>query len=194
VASANVTSVAVSCTTSSGSSASDDFNRADGSLGLNWTAISDGALTISSQAVIGKAGATTGEIRTAQTFPSDQYSTVEVTSTQLTGSQWIGPAVRVQGGGQNAYLGIYYWNSGSPELVLYVRNAGNWTQLGAYNSGPLAAGTQLKLTAVGNTIAFLTNGVERIAVTDSTLAGGAPGIMASDSATAYNWSGGTVGF
>ena len=117
-----------------------------------------------------------------------------MTSTQLTGSQWIGPAVRIQNGGQNAYLGIYYWNSGSPELVLYVRNAGNWTQLGAYSSGPLAAGTQLKLLAVGNTIAFLANGVERIAVTDSTVSGGAPGIMASDSATADNWTGGAAGF
>ena len=194
VGSANVTSVAVTCTTNSGSSASDDFNRADGGLGPNWTAISDGAMAISSQAVIGKAGATTGDIRTAETYPSDQYSQVAVTSTQLTGNQWIGPAVRVQSGGQNAYLGVYYWNSGSPEMILYVRNAGNWTQLGAYSSGPLAAGTQLKLTAVGNTIAFLANGVERIAVMDTTLTGGAPGIMANDTATADNWSGGTAGF
>ncbi len=194
VASANVTNVAVSCTTNSASSASDDFNRADGGLGPNWTAISDGTMTISSQQVMGTAGSITGEIRTAETYPSDQYSTVEVTSTQLTGSQWIGPAVRVQSGGQNAYLGIYYWNSGSPEMILYVRYAGNWTQLGAYSSGPLAAGTQLKLTAVGNTIAFLADGVERIAVMDTTLAGGAPGMMANDTATADNWSGGTAGF
>ena len=125
VGSANVTSVAVTCATSTGSTGSDDFNRADGALGANWTAVSDGAMTISSQMVTGTAGTITGEIRTAETYASDQYSTVEVTSTQLTGSQWIGPAVRVQNGGQDAYLGIYYWNSGSPELVLYVRNAGN---------------------------------------------------------------------
>ena len=192
--SANVTSVAVTCTASTGSSGSDDFNRADGSLGAGWAATSDGAMAIASQVVTGTAGKITGEIRTAETYASDQYSAVTVTSTQLTGSQWIGPAVRIQNGGQDAYLGIYYWNSGSPELVLYVRNSGNWTQLGAYNSGPLAAGTQLKLLAVGNTIAFLANGVERIAVTDSTVSGGAPGIMASDSATADNWTGGAAGF
>ena len=51
--SANVTNVAVTCTANTGSSASDDFNRADGGLGANWTAISDGAMSISSQAVIG---------------------------------------------------------------------------------------------------------------------------------------------
>ena len=57
--------------------ASDDFNRADGGLGTGWTAISDGAMTISSQAVIGAVGATTGDIRTAEAYPSDQYSAVD---------------------------------------------------------------------------------------------------------------------
>ena len=193
VAAANVANVAVSCTSNSAASASDDFNRADGGLGPDWTAISDGAMAISSQVVTGTAGATTGEIRTAETFASDQYSQVEVTSTQLTGGQWIGPAVRVQNGGQDAYLGMYFWNFGNPELVLYLRSAGSWTQLGSsYSSGPLAAGTQLELTAVGNTIAFLEDGVQRIAVSDSTLTGGAPGMMAFGYAEADNWSGGTA--
>ena len=87
--------------------------------------------------------------------------------------------MRVQNGGQNAYVGIYTWNNGSPELMLFKRSAGSWTQLGStYNSGPLAAGTQLKLMVVGSTIAFMENGVERIAVSDTDLSGGAPGIMA----------------
>ena len=42
IGSANVTNVAVTCAANSGTSASDDFNRADGGLGSNWTAISDG--------------------------------------------------------------------------------------------------------------------------------------------------------
>ena len=41
VGSANVTNVAVSCAATS-ATGSDDFNRADGSLGANWTDISDG--------------------------------------------------------------------------------------------------------------------------------------------------------
>ena len=73
---------------------------------------------------------------------------MQVTSTQLTGGQWIGPMVRAQNGGLNAYVGIYFWNNGSPELQLFKRSGGNsWTQLGStYNSGPLAAGTQLEVT------------------------------------------------
>ena len=55
-----------------------------------------------------------GDIWNAGTFSGDQYSQVEVTSTQLTGGQWIGPAVRAQNGGQDAYVGAYYWNNGSP--------------------------------------------------------------------------------
>ena len=63
--------------------------------------------------------------------------------------------------------------------MLFKRLDGGWTRIGStYASGPLAAGTQLKLMAVGNTLSFLENGVERIAVGDSSLTGGAPGIMA----------------
>ncbi|HET9970203.1 MAG TPA: hypothetical protein VFQ68_18365, partial [Streptosporangiaceae bacterium] len=193
IASANVTSVAVSCATSgSGTSASDDFNRANGGLGANWTAISDGAMAISSQQAIGTAGATTGATRTAETYPSDQYSQIQVTSTALSGGQWIAAAVRMQSSGQNAYAGLYYWNFGSPELMLFERSGGAWTQLGGvYNSGALAAGTQLKLVAAGSTISFLQNGVQRLSVTDTSFTGGAPGVMAFGNSTADNWSGGS---
>ena len=173
--------------------ATDDFNRANGALGAGWTAISDGAMSISSQAVIGKARATTGNIRTAETYPADQFSQVQVTSTPLTGGQWVAAAVRLQSRGQSGYAGLYYWNFGSPELMLFKRSGGAWTQLGsAYNSGPLAAGTQLQLIAVGGKISVLQNGVQRMSVTDTSFTSGAPGIMAYGNAKADNWSGGTA--
>lgn len=176
--------------------AADSFNRANGSLGPNWTDISDGGLAIVSQEAAGTAGSgVSGDTWTAESYTSDQYSQVAVTSTQLTGSQWIGPIVRAQNGGQNAYVGIYNWNNGSPDLMLFERSGSNWTQLGStYNSGPLTAGTQLQVQAAGSTIAFMENGVERIAVGDTSLSGGAPGIMAFGTGQAGNWSGGTAGF
>jgi hypothetical protein len=195
---ANVTSVSVTCAAGGGSSTpgSDDFNRADGPLGPNWADTSDGGLAISGQQVTGTAAsAVSGDIRTAETYQSDQFSQVTLTSTQLTGSQWIGPAVRVQNGGQNAYVGIYNWNGGSPNVMLFERNAGNWTQLGStYNSGPLAAGTTLKLMVTGSTLALMVNGTERVSAGDTTLSGGAPGIMANGTAQADNWSGGPASF
>lgn len=181
--------------TAAGTTPSDDFNRADGGLGPDWTNMSDSKMAISSHAVIGtSASGISGEIWTAHAIASDQYSQIEVARAQLTGNQWIGPAVRVEDGGENAYLGIYWWNRGRPELKLYVRHAGNWTPIGSvYNSGPLAAGTKLKLIAIGNTISFMENGVQRISVADSTLSRGAPGIIAYGTAKADSWSGGGAG-
>ena len=194
VVSANVTNVAVSCTaSSSATSASDNFARPDGSLGPNWTDISDGGLAISSGAVIGKVGSVTGDAWTANTFTSDQFSQVAVTSTQLTGGQWIGPAVRVQNSGQNAYLGMYNWNSGSPQLILFKRSGGGWAQISAAVSvSPLAAGTQLQLTAVGSAISLFENGIEVVSATDSSITGGAPGIMAYGNGQVDSWSGGNA--
>ena len=150
-------------------------------------------MTISSQAVIGKVNATTGDIRTAETYPADQFSQIQVTSTPLSGGQWVAAAVRMQSRGQNAYAGLYYWNFGSPELMLFKRSGGAWTQLGAtYNSGTLAAGTQVQLVAVGSKISVLQNGVQRISVTDTSFTSGAPGLMAYGNAKADNWSGGTA--
>ena len=152
-------------------------------------------MAISSHALTGtSASGVSGEMRASDAFTSDQYSQVEVTSTQLTAGQWIGPAVRAQDGGRNAYLGIYFWNGGSPELKLFLRRAGNWTPIGSvYSSGPLAPATKLELMAVGNTISLLENGIQRISVSDSTLSRGVPGIMAYGTAQADNWSGGDAG-
>jgi hypothetical protein len=93
-------------------------------------------------------------------------------------------------------VGIYYWNNGNPELIIFKRSGGSsWTQLGnAYNCGPLSAGTLLKLMVVGNTLAFLENGVERIAVFDPSFSGGAPGIMVAGTGAVSNWTGGNAGF
>ena len=75
--------------------------------------------------MVGSSAGVAGDIWTAETYAGDQYSQVEVTSTQLTGGQWIGPAVRAQNGGQDTYLGIYFWNSGSPQLRLYKTHRGH---------------------------------------------------------------------
>src|ERR1700729_969312 len=172
-------------------SASDNFARADGSLGPNWTDVSDGGLAISSGAVIGTVGSVTGDAWTANSFGGDQFSQVAVTSTQLSGGQWIGPAVRVQNSGQDAYVGFYYWNFGSPELMLFKRSGGGWAQIsGAFAVSPLPAGTQLELTAVGSAISLYENGAKVLSATDASITGGAPGIMAYGNAEADSWSGG----
>jgi hypothetical protein len=175
--------------------ASDDFDRAEGGLGSEWTAIAGGGMMISSQAVTGVAGVTTGDISTAVSYPRNQYSQIEVTSAQLTGKEWIGSAVRVHDDGQDGYVGIYRWNSGNPQLRLYKRSARKWTQLGnSYDVGRLAAGTQLEVVAVNDAVSLLENRIVRISVSDPSFADGAAGIMAYGDAAADNWSGGAASF
>ena len=98
-------------------------------------------LAISNDAVIGtEVSGISGDIRTGEVYTSDQFSQIQVTSTQYTGGEWIGPAVRAQNSGQDLYLGIYWWNYGNPELGLYVERDGGFTQLGSfYASGPSAS-------------------------------------------------------
>src|SRR5215468_7423680 len=113
------------------SAANDNFARANGGLGSNWTATSDGGLTISSGQAVGAASGNSGDMWTANSFTSDQYAQVTLTSTQLTATQWIGPSVRAQNSGLNGYVAIYFWNNGSPLIELFLRNGGGWTQLGS---------------------------------------------------------------
>ena len=59
-------------------------------------------------------------------------------------------------------------------------------------AGRSAAGTLLQVKAVGSTISLLLNGVQRISATDTSLSGGAPGIMSYGTGQVGNWSGGDV--
>ena len=176
--------------------AADDFDRPDGPLGRAWTDMTGHGLVISSRAVTGTdTDGNSGDLRTKEVYAGDQYSQVEITRIRLTGTQWIGPVVRGQHRGRDGYVGIYYWDNGRPELMLFKRSAGTWTQLGrSYKSGPLPDRTRLRLEAVGNTLAFLLDGVQVITATDNSLTGGNPGIMANGTASAGNWSGGDAGF
>ena len=193
VASANVTKVEITCAASTSVPFTDKFNRADGDLGAGWVPMSDGGLSIASQQIQGTAGALAGDVRVAESYGSDQYSQIEVTSTDLANGEWVGPAVRSQNGGQDLYLGIYFWNYGDQQLRLYKRTGGQWVQLGSsYDCGPLSAGTTLTLSAVGSKISFQEDGVERVGAIDTTLTGGAPGVMTYDAATAGNWAGGAA--
>ena len=190
---AGILFVALPQKASSATVASDNFNRADGSLGAGWTDMGQGGLTISSQVVSGtQAAGDSGDIRTGETYSGDQFSQVEVTSTP-DGGQWIGPAVRAQNGGQSLYVGIYYGNFGSPELMLFKLVDGAFTQLGSpAPSGTLPAGTELTLAVTGSTLTFSENGVVEITASDTTLSSGAPGIMAYGTTTADNWVGGNA--
>ncbi len=194
VGSSNITSITVSCTaaTSGNPSAVDVFARADGGLGANWTATADGGLTISSGQAVGASSGNSGDMWSADTFTSDQYSEVELSSAQLAATQWVGPMVRGQGSGLNGYVAIYFWNNGSPAIMLFVRKSGGWSQLGgSYAVSPLKAGSVLGLQAAGSSLSVVLNGTVVISTSDSSFSGGAPGLMTNGAAHAAGWAGGS---
>ena len=149
-------------TEAGGGPVSDDFNRANGSLGADWTDMSVGGLAISNDAVVGtNATGNSGDIYTGETFGSDQFSQIELTSTQLSGGQWIGPAVRAQDGGQRSLCRHLLLEQRQPRADAV--QAGQWqldrSLAPSTQPAALAAGTLLNLTVTGSTLSFSENGV-----------------------------------
>ena len=194
VGSANVTTVTVTCqaSTSGPSSAVDTFARANGGLGSSWTATSDGGLSIVSDLAVGAASGNAGDLWSASSFTSDQYAEVELSSVQLSATQWVGPMVRGQASGQSGYVAIYFWNNGSPEIMLFARKGGGWSQLGSsYAVSPLGSGAVLGLQAAGSALSVVLNGTVVISASDGSFTGGSPGLMTNAAAHAAGWAGGS---
>ena len=118
-----------------------------GRIAAAWVAAGhqsiDGGLAIAGGEAVGGSGGFSGDIRIGENYGTDQSSQIALTSTQLTGREWVGPTVRSQNDGQDAYLGIYFWNDGNPELALYKRSGSalepGFTQLGSSVPGRAAA-------------------------------------------------------
>jgi hypothetical protein len=126
---------------------------------------------------------------------SDQYSQLEITSAAAAAARWTGVAVRISDGGQTAYVGICKTGQSQSELILCKRMHGKWIRLGrTYHTAPLANGTRLRLVALGSTIAFMENGVIRIAAGDKSLSDGMPGILVNGTDIAGRPSAGPTGF
>ena len=170
--------------------ATDNFNRANGALGSNWTAMTDGAMTISSSKAVGTgAAAVSGNYRTGEAYTADQYSEVTVDSTPANG-HWVAPTVRNQSGG-DVYMGLY---AGAPSSVnnylqIFKRISGTYTGFATYVCGVLPVGTKIRLEIAGGTMALLQDGVLRTLAYDSTLASGPPGIAAFGIESLDNWDG-----
>jgi hypothetical protein len=174
----------------------DTFTRADGGLGANWTATSDGGLVIASNRVKGNnPSGDTNSFWNANTFADNQFSQIK-NMVQNLGSDYAGVTVRQQGtGGQAYYLALYLWGSGSPTIQLYKHAVGGgYIQIGSSFSAAAAGPSDtLRLEASGSTLTVKWNGTAVITQTDTTIpSGGAPGIQIYQSATADDWSGGTL--
>lgn len=179
--------------------ASDNFNRANGGLGANWSTITGWtAPQIAGNLVEpGAAGGTDSAARwNADAFGNDQFSQITVVNAGSSTNDVVGVVVRAAAAANTFYQALVRGPIGASCLI-QVRKvvAGTITVLGT-TLAPVAVGDTFRLTVVGTTLTATVNGVLRVEVGDSAIAAGSAGIYLFDAASVTsaqldNWSGGT---
>ena len=181
---------------------SDDFNRADGAIGSNWTVIND-----SSYAVVASNVATTPTsaaypnciYASTFTFTANQFSRATMVRSNDTSGQAIELTVRGSGSSlatlsnyavtiSSAGWGMYKMVNGT-ELAL---SSGTDTGSDAFNTGDVC-----ELRVIGTSITLYKNGTLLTTCTDSSVSTGKPGFnLVSNNSAAQaaidNWVGGNL--
>ena len=192
VGSAGVTNVAVTCTANAAGSASDNFDRADGALGSNWTTVSGtGAPKIVSNTLrVGTAGALSSAYWSASTFSSDQFAQASLPNSS--GTQY-GPGIAVRLSGSKGYF-LWYGNSSNTVSLWRMDSSSSWTLLKQSASLTVSPSSDVwKIQAVGSTISGYQNGKLVVQATDTNIKSGSPGVWLYYSSNQIdNWSGGDV--
>jgi hypothetical protein len=170
--------------------ASDNFNRANGGLGSNWTQ-NVNSWTIESNQARPNTGGSDCLIRwSAEAFDAAQYSQVVIKNPS--GTTWYGVAVRCA---TSAVLTCYSYacSSSERELAQYIN--GSWTRLGnsVVGAGSAANNDVFKLEANGSSIKPYRNGsldtsITPTGVSNSNIPSGAIGMFGNG-----NVAGGGVG-
>jgi len=154
--------------------ATDDFNRADGALGANWTALVDGgggsAPSISSNQVVANGGTYGAGIYSAIPSPNaNQYAQIV-----KTGTNYCGPAVRMSGSTWGTVNWVGYFDNGSIQMTVN----GSLSTLGSGYTFVGGGNPVMRIEAVGSNYTIFLNGVQDTApVTDATLSTGTFGLV-----------------
>jgi hypothetical protein len=156
----------------------DDFNRANGALGANWTAlVGTNPYNVNTNAAAPDGLSSENcTIYNAFTPANNQWASAVVTARNV--DNYIGVAVRASG--TSWY--VFYADTGNRYLARV--SGGVFTSLATSASG-FAVNDVVRIEADGTTIRALINGVQWTSVTDSSLASGSTGLA--------TWSTGTVG-
>lgn len=169
---------------------SDNFNRANGSLGANWSndAISTAGMTITDDE-LSTPGATNyyGSVYTQQPFEADQYSQIWINPNSVTNSgSYIGVGVR-----GNNYIAIIWNNGGTPTLATYYWNGSGYSEGEIVGAVTIPTeGAPLAIIVQGSEISCTFNGAENGSFSNTTYTTGQPGVVGYGPATAENWVGG----
>lgn len=152
--------------------ANDNFGGGAGNLeshtsdsGHSWTAGTSGGLAITAGGKVYCNNNGAGfRYYISATPPSADYYAELLITVGASGNVSIGPAIRVSNSDDTCYF--VRWNDGSWEL--YRNVTGSISSIGTYTGDiPTGAGRTCRLTATGNIVKVLIDGVERISVDDT---------------------------
>jgi hypothetical protein len=169
----------------------DNFNRANGGLGANWTTVrgTTAPQIVDDTAQPGSAGKVNSAYWSANTFGSDQYAAASFSTNS--GSNY-GPAIAVRLSNSTGYF-LWYGNSTSTVSIWRMNSSSSWTELKASAKLTMAATDVWQLQAVGSTLTGYQNGTPVVTTTDTHYKTGAPGIwMYYATSQITNWYGGDV--
>jgi hypothetical protein len=154
----------------------DDFNRADGAIGADWTNQTGPGFVVSSNSCVPSGGVTVHLAHWAtgtNTFDDNQSAEAQLS---LGSAAYVGVSVRMTGTG--ATTSGYYLAYGPGGFGFVLRRMDNFadTDLDSDTSVVLANGDSMKLEVSGTSLIGTHNGVTKVTATDATYASGQPGI------------------
>jgi len=157
--------------------ASDNFDRANGGLGTNWTTVTGlAAPQITSNTVNPLAvGSDSAAFYNAVSFPNDQWS--QATMVAAATSQGIEILCRCAAAAKTFYYGQVTGPVGATAKA-YLKKwvAGTLTSLVGPTTFTSAANDVFRLEVIGTSLVLYQNDVALISTTDSSIASGSPGI------------------
>jgi hypothetical protein len=171
--------------------ASDSFNRANGSLGPNWTTlhVADSAPVIASQQVQSTYNRAQALYYGGINWPADQYAEAQITASNG-GS--TGPAVRMTSNGYYAGT-VGSFGAGNAQVYILLEDASGFSVIDSSTTATVLANDYLQLSVQGTTLT-LTDVTQSNTVlltwTDSTISAGYPGLYVAEGGSLANWSAG----
>jgi hypothetical protein len=165
----------------------DDFNRANGGLGANWTTTFNALAIVSNEVHGSTAGDQSSGCWSADAFLADQYSQVKAVNLSDGG----GPCVRSNLVVAGTFYTLYVQDGATARI--YEVTAGSFAALGADFDPGASAGNVVKLSATGTSLEAFTEGTSKATRTDGSITIGRPGIHAFDTVALFdNWQGGPI--
>lgn len=165
--------------------ATDNFNRADGALGANWseaaTAYTDNQPVIASnEAKSGGEGSyDNASFWNANSFANDQYSKATISVLPSSGTSLMGTIVRANA--TDYCFCQYKRDSSSNKSRIYWFNAGAYTAIALQNTTTFASGDTIEIEVEGTTYTMFKNGVSILSgANGSAPASGSAGITLYD--------------